>query len=126
MSNHEDLEAWQRSIDLVDRVYDLARKLPTDERYGIVTQIQRAAISVPANLAEGCGRDTTKDFLRHVSIARGSLAEVSTFLTIIRRRKFVAESELKPIESELQTVGRLISGLRRSLRHKINSAKPKN
>ena len=71
MSSHRDLEAWRRAVGLVDQVYDLAS---ADERFGLVSQMQRAVVSVPANIAEGCGRDSTKDFLCHSSIARGSLA----------------------------------------------------
>jgi four helix bundle protein len=74
--SHEDLEVWRRGIELVDAVYDICKELPTDERFGLVSQMQRAAISVPANIAEGCGRQSTKDLLRHLSIAQGSLAEL--------------------------------------------------
>lgn len=94
MSSHQDLEAWRSAIGLVDMVYDLAKQLPTDERFGLISQMQRAVVSVPANIAEDCGRDSTKDFLRHLSIARGSLAEVPTFLVIIRRRGFATSLEM--------------------------------
>ena len=76
--NHEDLRVWQEAIELVDCVYELSANLPKDERFGLVSQIQRAAVSIPGNLAEGCGRETTRDLLRFVAIARGSLAEVKT------------------------------------------------
>lgn len=121
MSSHQDLEAWRSAIDLVDMVYDLAKQLPTDERFGLISQMQRAVVSVPANIAEGCGRDSTKDFLRHLSIARGSLAEVSTFLVIIRRRGFATSLEMDEINAQLDKVGRLTAGLRRSLRSKLDA-----
>ena len=120
MSNHEDLEAWKHSIELVDHVYDLCKHLPTDERLGLVLQMQRCAVSIPANLAEGCSRDSTKDFLKFVSIARGSLAELSTFIVIVKRRGFVSANELEHVEIEIQRCGKLIGGLRRSLRNRLS------
>jgi four helix bundle protein len=120
MSNHEDLEAWKQSIELVDQVYELCKLLPTDERFGLMLQMQRCAVSIPANLAEGCSRDSTKDFLKFVSISRGSLAELSTFIVIVRRRGFVTPDKLEPIEELIQRCGRLIGGLRRSLRNKLS------
>jgi four helix bundle protein len=120
MSNHEDLEAWKQSIELVDQVYELCKVLPVDERFGLVLQMQRCAVSIPANLAEGCSRDSTKDFLKFVSIARGSLAELSTFIVIVKRRDFVSPDKFESIDELIQRCGRLIGGLRRSLRNKLS------
>ncbi|QEG37822.1 four helix bundle protein [Bythopirellula goksoeyrii] len=120
MSDFKQLEAWKQSMQLVDQVYDLCKLLPTDERYGIISQMQRCSISIPANLAEGCGRDSTKDFLRHVAISRGSLAELSTFLTFVQRRRFVTPESVTTIEEQLETCAKLLGGLRRSLRRKLN------
>ncbi len=124
--SHEDLDVWRRAIDLVDRVYDLCATLPTAEKYGLVGQLQRAAVSVPANIAEGCGRDTTKDLLRHLSISQGSLAELRTLLVIIRRRRFADATSIDQVEQDASTVGRLLVGLQRSLRRKLDlSTAPK-
>ena len=120
MSNHENLEAWRTAIELVDNVYELCKILPADERFGLISQMQRCAVSVPANLAEGCSRDSTKDFLKHVAIARGSLAELETFLVIVKRRGFVDPTQLESIKDQSLLCGKLLGGLRRSLRNKLS------
>ena len=117
--SHEDLEVWVRAMDLVDRIYELSKLLPADERFGLVTQLQRAAVSIPANIAEGCGRDSTKDLLRHLSIAQGSLAELKTLLAIVVRRRFVPSQHSELSRQEAGTVSRLLVGLQRSLRRKL-------
>jgi four helix bundle protein len=119
---HEDLLAWQLAIDLVDAIYDLTALFPSSEKYGLVSQMQRAAVSVPANIAEGCGRDKTPDLLRHLSIAQGSLAELNTHLEIVRRRNWIDETRLLAVVDEAKRVGRVLVGLQRSLRKKLNSA----
>ena len=118
--SHEDLEAWRQGIELVDSVYDLCKSLPTDERYGLISQLQRAAVSVPANIAEGCGRESTRDLLRHLAIAQGSLAEVRTLLVIIARRGFAPSPALVAADDLSARGARLLIGLRRSLRRKLD------
>jgi four helix bundle protein len=108
---HEDLVVWSRGIDLVDSVYSLCERLPSNERYGLISQLQRAAVSIPANIAEGCGRDTTKDLLRHLSIAQGSLAELRTLLLIVRRRQFADPDDFNCVDAAASEVGRLLVGL---------------
>ena len=117
--NHEDLRVWQEAIELVDRVYELTGHLPPDERFGLISQIQRAAVSIPGNLAEGCGRETTKDLLRFVAIGRGSLAEVKTYLIIIERRRFAPTKAIATVQEQANTVGRLMTAFRRSLIKKV-------
>lgn len=120
MSNHENLDAWKQSIELVDEVYEICKLLPPDERFGLALQMQRCAVSIPANLAEGCSRDSTKDFLKFVSIARGSLAELPTFIVIVERRDYVPPERLERVKQLVETCGRLIGGLRKSLRLKLS------
>jgi four helix bundle protein len=123
---HEDLDVWRTAIDLVDGVYDLSAQLPSTEKFGLVSQMQRAAVSVPANIAEGCGRDSSKDLLRHLSIAQGSLAELRTLLVIIRRRRFANDDALGNLDAFSARVGRMLVGLQRSLRAKLqNESSPK-
>lgn len=119
MKSHEELEVWRKAIDLADLTYDVAAKLPSDERYGLSDQIRRSSVSVPANIAEGAGRDSTKEFLKHLSIARGSLAELTTHFVIIGRRQFVTPETLRQADDLAGTVGRLLSGLQRSLRRRL-------
>jgi four helix bundle protein len=119
--SHEDLDVWKLAIDLADAVYDHCKSFPTDERFGLVSQLQRAAVSVAANIAEGSARESTKDFLRYLSIAQGSLAEVQTLLVIARRRKFGAEAENHRIADQGNSIGRMLVALRKALRRKLEN-----
>jgi four helix bundle protein len=116
---HEDLEVWKMAIDLADAVYEYCKSFPTDERFGLVSQLQRATVSVAANIAEGSARESTKDFLRHLSIAQGSLAEMQTLLFIARRRKFGVEAEYHQIADNSKSIGRMLVALRNALRRKL-------
>ena len=110
---HHDLIAWQRAVDLVKAVYKLAESLPDSERFGLVSQMRRAAVSVPSNIAEGAARHSSKEFLQSLYIARGSLAEIETQLVLCRELGFVIDvSALDQLISELFSI---LSGLIRSL-----------
>ena len=85
LRNYQELIVWQRAMDLVEDVYRSSRNFPREEVYALTSQIRRAAVSVPSNIAEGQGRRTTSDFLRHLSISYGSLREVETQILIARR-----------------------------------------
>ena len=117
--SHEDLEVWKLAIDLANAVYEYCKSFPTDERFGLVSQLQRAAVSVAANIAEGSARESTKDFLRHLSIAQGSLAEVQTLLVIARRRDFGVKAENLRIADQGKSIGRMPVALRKALRRKL-------
>lgn len=117
--SHEDLEVWRLGLDLVDAIYDLCASMPAAERFGLTSQMQRSAVSVPANIAEGCGRDSTKELLRHLAIAQGSLAELRTLLLIVQRRQFVDSKELEVVDALASRVGRLLVGFQRALRKKL-------
>jgi four helix bundle protein len=117
--SHEDLEVWKLAIDLADAVYDYCKAFPTSERFGLVSQLQRAAVSVAANIAEGSARESTKDFIRHLSIAQGSLAEVQTLLLIAQRREFGLEAENQRLADQSQSIARMLVALRKSLRRKL-------
>lgn len=84
ITSFKELTVWQRSMQLVAEVYDTTSHLPDSERYGITSQLRRAALSIPANIAEGRGRKTTKDFLHFLRIADGSASEVETYLETLR------------------------------------------
>jgi len=117
--SHEDLDVWKLSIELADEVYEYCKSFPTAERFGLVSQLQRAAVSVAANIAEGSARESTKDFIRHLSIAQGSIAEVQTLLVIARRRKFGAENENLRIADRGRSIARMLVALRKALRRKL-------
>jgi len=112
---YRDLEAWQEAVNLVEAAYRTAADLPNSERFGLASQMQRSAVSVPANIAEGYGRKGRGEFLRHLRIARGSLMELETHLLIAQRLTFVTRERLRPVWRLAQTVGRLLNGLIRAV-----------
>ena len=114
--NYRDLLAWQRAMDLADEVYALTERWPREQLFGLTIQVQRAALSVPSNVAEGQGRSSRADFRRFVDIAHGSLCELETQLMLARRRQFVDEPTLNRLLDQSAEVGRLLHGLMRSLR----------
>ncbi len=94
IENYRDLLVWQKGMNIVESVYRLTHKLPTDERWGLNSQMRRAAVSVPANIAEGYGRQATGEYRHHLSIARGSLLELETHLLVCRRLGFLKPKEI--------------------------------
>jgi len=115
VKNYQDLIAWQKAMDLVEDVYKASRDFPREEVYALTSQIRRAAVSVPSNIAEGQGRRTTADFLRHLSIAYGSLREVETQILIAQRLKYIVKGNVESVLSRAGEVGRLLNGLMASL-----------
>ncbi len=119
VNSYRDLMVWQASIDLVEQVYCLTGYFPKMEMYGLSSQIQRAAVSIPSNIAEGHARDSTKEFLHHLSIALGSLAELETQLILAERLYYLDQQILESVFSKTDKIGRMIRGLQRSLKAKL-------
>lgn len=121
IKSYRDLLAWQKAVALVEAVYKVTGALPADERYGLVSQLRRAAVSIPSNIAEGHGRETTKEFTRFISIARGSLAELETQLEVVARLGMLSSDDLRPILEACDELGRILRGLRKSLDNKLEA-----
>lgn len=119
----EKLEAWQKSRALVKRVYEIISKFPQTEKFGLSNQLGRAVISVPSNIAEGCGRSSTKERIHFFEIAYGSLMETLTQIIIASDLDFISKQEVEEVRVKILEVARIISGLRKSLLRKINSSK---
>jgi four helix bundle protein len=115
VAGFEDLVVWQRAMLVVRAVYDISRGFPADERFGLTSQLRRAAVSIPSNIAEGHERQSTADYIRFVSIAEGSLAEVRTQLLIARDLGYCSDSHIEPTMRDLNEIRRMLNGLRRSL-----------
>jgi four helix bundle protein len=113
--NYRDLTVWQKGMEVVELVYTATREWPKEELYGLTNQVRRAAVSVPSNIAEGQGRASTKEFLHHLSIARGSMLEVETQVLLARRLGYSSPEVLDHLLICTAEVGRLINGLYRSL-----------
>lgn len=115
LRTYRDLDVWQKGMDLVVAVYELTKSFPPEEKYGLTGQIQRAAVSIPANIAEGYGRIHRGDYLHHLSIARGSLAEVETHLLIAHRLDFTTPDQTRVAWNLAQDVGKMLTKLIQSL-----------
>ncbi|HMJ07573.1 MAG TPA: four helix bundle protein [Pyrinomonadaceae bacterium] len=113
--NYKDLIVWQKSIALVKGIYKLSSAFPSEERFGLVSQIRRAAVSVPSNIAEGQARRTTGDYVRFVSMAEGSLAEVETQLIIAIELGFCGKTDVQECFALQDEIRRMLNALRRSL-----------
>ena len=120
MKCYRDLVVWQHGIDLVVNVYDLSKRFPAEERYVLCSQIQRAAISIPANIAEGHARASGKEFLHFLSISLGSLAELETHLTIAHKLSYLGADEIDAIFDRTDMLGRGLRNLQKSMQKKVN------
>jgi four helix bundle protein len=110
-----ELEAWKQAFELVAVIHETTKRFPPDERFSLTSQIRRAAISIPSNIAEGQGRGPSNDFVRFLCIARGSLQEVHTQVLLAIRFGYVEQSTGDSVIELVGTVGRLINGLIRSI-----------
>lgn len=115
VESFRDLRVWQTAMDLVTQCYCLTRRFPNDERFGLSSQLRRAAVSVPANIAEGHGRGTTNGYINYLWIANGSLTELETHLLIAQRLSYVTEDDLAPVLDLVRQIGRMLVALRRAL-----------
>lgn len=109
--NYKSLVVWQRAIELAPCVYRLIRKLPQEETFALALQLRRAVVSVASNIAEGQSRGHRKEFIQHLNIAKGSLAELHTQLIIAEKLEYLTFVEIELIEQEISMVGRLLHGL---------------
>ncbi|MEX2219599.1 MAG: four helix bundle protein [Phycisphaerales bacterium] len=112
-----DLIAWRKAVAMVKEIYRLTQSFPDSERFGLSSQLRRAAVSIPSNIAEGFARGTTADYLRFLRIARGSLAEVQTQLVIAHELGFLGSTG--QLSDQIAEVDRVLQGLIRSLEHKL-------
>jgi len=115
IKSYRDLEVWKKAMDLVVICYKITRKFPRSEIYGLTSQLQRAAVSIPSNIAEGHQRQHSKEFLQHLSIAYASLAELETDIEIARRLDYIAEDQTNNVFAQAAEIGRMINGLRKSI-----------
>jgi len=113
--SYQDLEAWQQAMTLAESCYHVTSAFPRAEMFGLTSQIRRAAVSIPSNIAEGHSRRTRPAYLYHVSLALGSQAEVETQLELSRRLGFLDGNTFRAIDALARPVGRLLYGLHRAL-----------
>jgi four helix bundle protein len=118
--SYKDLNVWKKGIELAKLIYPLTAKFPRDERFGLVSQMRRAAISIPSNIAEGQARHTTGEFIQFISHAEGSVAELNTQLILAIELGFSSSEPAAPAVELIEHLRRMLNGLRRKL---ANSAK---
>lgn len=118
---YTDLIAWQKAIDFVEAVYMVSGEFPKPELYGLTSQIRRAVISIPSNIAEGQCRTTSREFVRFLGIAEGSLSEVETQLVIAERLKYIRPQQMEELLDRAAEVARLVKALTKSIERRIAS-----
>ena len=111
MDTHQKLEVWQKSIVLVKDIYATTEKFPESEKFGLINQLRRCAVSVPSNIAEGYGRKSDGDFVRFLRIAYGSTAELDTQLIIVKELRFLSEGEFGTLIEQLTSVRKMLNKL---------------
>ena len=117
MFKFEKLDVWHESVALSREVYRVSRSFPADERFGLTSQVRRSAVSISANIAEGSGRTSRKDFLRFVEMAYGSLMESVSHFAIALQESFITSDQHQKLYAQCERIGRMLSGLRKHLRN---------
>jgi four helix bundle protein len=118
ISSYRDLLVWRKGIDLVKSVYQISQRFPSDERFGPTTQLRRAAVSIPSNIAEGQARHTTGEFIHSLSHSEGSLAELDTQLVIAAELGYCEPSDIKTASAAITELQKMLTSLRRRLQSK--------
>ena len=118
---YRKLLVYQHAMMLLEDVYQLTKKFPSSELHGLTNQIQRAAISIPSNIAEGTGRFSIKDRIRFIDISNGSLMEVMCQLEIAHKLGYISDEELQIQDTKIATIAKMVLGLRKNLEEKLNS-----
>lgn len=113
--SYQDLVVWQRAVDLSVVIYGISKGFPSDERFGLTSQLRRASVSVASNIAEGCVRNSPKEFAQFLSIALGSMAELKTQMIIANKIGYVTEELYNPLLNKVDELGAMLNGLKKSL-----------
>jgi four helix bundle protein len=116
---HKRLDAWKEAISLALIVYDLAKEFPKSEAFGMTGQIKRAAISIPANIAEGAARQTKREFAQFLYVARGSMSEVDTYIEIAKNLGYIGPDSAIEIDKKMMRIDKMLTGLIRSLKNRL-------
>jgi len=118
MENYKELDVWRKGMDLVELIYLLTKKFPPEEKFGLVSQMQRSAVSIPSNIAEGWGRGSTSEYIYFLRVAKGSLLELETQVLIAERLKYILNEQTIELNSKIDDISRMLSRLIKSLKNK--------
>jgi len=123
LKNYQELQVWQKSYQLCLEIYRISRRFPKEETYGLTSQMRRAAVSVPSNIAEGYGRKTTPDYVRALHIAYGSNCELETQMLLSCDLGYIESEEIKRLEASIREVERMLKALIKSLENKQSNTR---
>jgi four helix bundle protein len=115
IESYKDLIVWQKGIELVDELYSVTKGFPKEEMFGLTNQIRRAAVSVPANIAEGWGRNSTKNYIQFIRISIGSLYEIETQLIIANNQNYITNQKKSALSARIDELGKMLKKLLKSL-----------
>lgn len=116
MTSHKDLKVWQKGIELVKSIYEITQLFPSNEQFGLVSQMRRAAVSIPSNIAEGCGRNSDKELIHFLYIALGSASELETQIIISQELSFLQPEKSEQMQSLIFEIIKMTSSLIKSIR----------
>lgn len=126
IKSYKELIVWQKAISLVSDVYAISKTFPNEEKFGLVNQLNRAVVSIPSNIAEGWGRESSKNYLQFLRISRGSLMEVETLIIISKNLNYINEDCFKKLSEQLEEVSKILQGLIKGVQQKINITENSN
>lgn len=119
IKSYQDLIVWQKAVTLVTEIYSATKKFPDDERFGLIAQLNRASVSIPSNIAEGWGRESSKNYLQFLRVARGSIMELQTLLIISKNLQFILDTDFQKCWAHTEEVGKILQGLITSINNKM-------
>lgn len=115
---HRKLDVWKKSLEFAKDIYEVTKKYPQSEIYGLISQIKRAVVSIPSNIAEGAARKGKKEFLQFINVAQGSISELDTQLELSLMLEYISKDQYDKLMHDLKTISKMLFGLSRSLREK--------
>lgn len=118
MHNYKELLVWQKARILVKDIYNVTNKFPSSEKYGLISQIQRAAVSIPSNIAEGCGKNSEKDLIRYLEIANSSTFELETQIILSNDLEFIEQKDFEVLQNKITEIQKMIFGLIKKIKLK--------
>ncbi|MBI4929189.1 MAG: four helix bundle protein [Bacteroidetes bacterium] len=122
MNRHKELKVWQESIEFVSAVYSFTKAFPKEELYGITSQLNRASVSITANIVEGAGRNSNKEFVQFLGISMGSCAEVETLLIISEKQGFISKENFEEIVKKLNQIQNMLFRLQEAIKEKYKQS----
>jgi four helix bundle protein len=118
IKSYKDLDVWKNAIDFAKNIYFITQDFPNNEKYGLISQMRRAAVSIPSNIAEGHARSSTSEFMHFISICQGSIAELGTQLILSNELSIINDDIKEQLLSDLDKIGKMLRGLYKALKDK--------